>query len=787
MNSDYLSRFLSGVQNPALFMTHTGEVIQCNQAFLDLYNVSTAVFLNKNYFDVCRQHELEPIALSLETLLNPSMPLTSSFQQDSSLPITIQWVTSAIKNETGIEGIFFMGCDISHVVNASTQEKEIKKSIIDYIPNHYIFWKDINSVYLGCNQALADAMQLASSKDIIGKTDYDLKTTKEQSSAYCADDKEVMLSKIPKLNIEEQQTLPDGSERVLLTSKVPLFDEKGHVYGVLGIYSDITERKNMQIALEKAKNQAETANSAKTEFITNMSHDLRTPLSGMIGLSKLLEESSEHPEEKKYARWINESGDELLRLLNGILDVVSADNVSENDVHEELFNLHQFIQDIIHLELPTTKLKKLDLNVSICPDVPTYIISDRTKLHRVLLNLVGNAIKFTDSGSISLSIKSLKRSGDEANLQFSVSDTGIGIPQKLQDKVFDRFYRSTPSYKGTYPGNGVGLHIARSYVNLLGGHLALTSQEGVGTTFYFDLTCKIGHENVELASKEFLKPSMLTSTWEFSTKPHLLLVEDNAIALKMAEAMVSKAGYQCTTASDGEQALKLTESLTFDLIITDLGLPGISGHEFARGVRKEEGRLGAQPLPIIGLTAHTQEHAKQECLEAGMNDVFTKPMTQAMLQTIVNQWITPVSHQNSNPLKLGVDLPDTEEELLKLEMFPVLNIKNAIESLGNENMLHEILVMLNNDIHNDSKIIEAAYQEKNWETIEKLAHKLKGSALYCGTLKMKYACQYLERYQKAGHTHLLNELYHQLMQVLKETQHHINAWLQEEKKTLVPF
>ncbi|MCX7116980.1 MAG: ATP-binding protein [Legionellales bacterium] len=315
------------------------------------------------------------------------------------------------------------------------QGPEFIDDLINQLPAA-IFWKNTRSVFLGCNQYFADLAQLASPKDIIGKTDYDLPWGKYESDLYRLDDQEVMNSGLPKLGIEEPQTLSNGRVITLLTNKIPLFTKQKVLVGIFGIYHDITARKEMELTLQKAKNEAEAANLAKTEFIANMSHDIRTPLSGIVGMSELLEEDVQHLEQRQYAHWIRESGVQLLGLLNGILDVVSASHVSEHDLNEEAFDLRLCIQDIVQLELPTTQLKQIDLQVDVEASVPTYIISDRTKIHRILLNLLGNAIKFTSTGSITILVKCLLSDDESVRLLFSVKDTGIGIPEQLQDKVF---------------------------------------------------------------------------------------------------------------------------------------------------------------------------------------------------------------------------------------------------------------------------------------------------------------------------------------------------------------
>lgn len=664
------------------------------------------------------------------------------------------------------------------------QEHGFLDDLINQLPAA-IFWKNTKSVFLGCNQYFADLAKLSSPKEIIGKTDYDLPWGKHEGDLYRQDDQEVMLNKKPKLGIEESQTLADGNVITLLTNKIPLFSKRDVVVGILGIFQDITARKEMERSLEKAKNQAEAANLAKTEFIANMSHDIRTPLNGIIGMSELLEDSLHDPEQKQYAQWVNESGEQLLGLLNSILDVVSTENVHEHDLQEEVFDIRQCVEDIFQLELPTIKLKGLERRIIIDALVPQYILSDRTKLHRILLNLLGNAIKFTNKGHVGIEVQLLANHNDLVTLQFCVVDTGIGIPDRLQQRVFDRFFRGSPSYKGIYSGQGVGLHIAQLYAKLLGGEIQLTSQEGFGTTFYFNLTFKIGHHTQ--VSKELAPTAGPEQLLKTEHTPHLLLIEDNRIALRMTEKIASNAGCRFTSAIDGEHALELTRMMDFDLIITDIGLPDISGNEVTRRIREWEASLDKKPVPIVGLTAHAPAKAIIECRQAGMNDIFSKPINLSTMNVIINQYITsaisaPVNQINLSQAEisrhLGPDLPDEEQQLFEIDNFPTLDIQNAVKNIGSEYLLREVLqLMVDKAIPDDTSAMQRAYAENNWERVEYLAHKMKGGAVYCGTIKMQYACQYLERYRKAGHTTSLVALYQQLMSVIEETKLHITQWL----------
>lgn len=639
--------------------------------------------------------------------------------------------------------------------------------LINQIPAA-IFWKDVNSIFLGCNQFFASLASLPSPKDIIGKTDFELPWGKEQSNIYRLDDQQVMQSRQPKLNIEESQTLADGSELVLLTNKIPLFSNDGKIIGVLGIYHDITERKKMEISLERA-------NQIKTEFIANMSHDIRTPLSGIVGMSNMLEEVVKHSDEKQYAQWINESAKQLLALLNSVLEVVSADHLQENDLCISSFDLRQCFHDIISLETPTTQLKGLSFILDIDEKIPSYVITDRPKLHRILLNLVGNAIKFTSTGFITLRVKLLDMQENKIKLIFSVTDTGIGIPDEFQDKVFDRFYRVNPSYQGNYTGNGVGLHIVQKYVRLLGGDIRLSSQQGQGTTFSFALTLPLGKEEELEPSNNIVEELVVTSfKTNINHNVRVLIVEDNKIALRIAETRLKQAGCIPFTAESGEEALKVLKIEDFDLLLTDIGLPGISGIELTKFIRDSEKNSKRKPLPIIGLTAHASVLTTEECLNIGMNKVIIKPISIELVENILTEFITePVKSISS----LGKDLPSTKADLFNLEQFPLLDKQTAIENTGSEEMLRELLVMLIESFPTEETAFKTAYQENNWGKIDSLAHKMKAGVLYCGTLKLLYACQYLERYYKAGHTELLEKLYEQLLAVLAETKIYIEQWL----------
>lgn len=265
--------------------------------------------------------------------------------------------------------------------------------------------------------------------------------------------------------------------------------------------------------------------------------------------------------------------------------------------------------------------------------------------------------------------------------------------------------------------------------------------------------------------------------------PHVLLVEDNLIAVRLTEITIKQAGCQFSFAISGEQALELMQITVFDLILTEVDLPGISVQQMIRIIREREKDLHRSPIPIIGLTTRVLGKTESDYLNAGIEQVIRKPLHLQKMQEIIRQYISPTlanrpEDKKSITSQLGRDLPDTEEQLFALNTFPLLDSNNGIKILGDAKVFKELLkVMVDEAIPDDKIAMEKAYAVKDWALIEELAHKMKSGALYCGTTKMLYACQYLERYRKAGHVQLLEQLYKQLLEVLSDTSYEIKMWL----------
>ncbi len=535
--------------------------------------------------------------------------------------------------------------------------------------------------------------------------------------------------------------------------------------------------------------KAEESSRAKTEFIANMSHDIRTPLTGIINFSRYLKEEDHLSEDarKELAGDTYNASEQLLKLLNGVLDVVSADTATDENVFHHSFDLFQMLDDIIQLEKPAVKSHLLTLRQSIDKTIPRYIVSDKIKLHRILLNLIGNAIKFTEKGYIELGATLQSKEVNSATIVFSVKDTGIGIPVEAQEQIFQRFYKVTPSYKGKYTGSGIGLHIVQKYVQLLGGDIKFHSIFGEGTTFLITLTFPIGEgvdeksedksykemlrrEEEDLLLEEQLPLSSMTPAVDTSNSNiKILLVEDNVTALKALKLLLMPYKLHVMEAQTAEDALELVKKEVFDLIITDIGLPEMQGDVLVEKIRLLEKKSSRQRGKIVALTGHAADRDMCDvCKKAGIDELFQKPIMPKHLENLLSPFMKELKTTSSKPEpvwkevseekpfslpkgKLGPDLPDTEAQLFKIDHYPLLDLKVGEAALGSEDFVRSILKDLKKDgIEPDLENLKKAHAMGDWESVGALSHKMKSGA-NVGTVRLYYAILYMEKYLKAGH------------------------------------
>ena len=367
------------------------------------------------------------------------------------------------------------------------------KGVIENLPGS-IYWKDKNGMYLGRNTYSMENMERFHVKQhgakdaIIGKTDYDF-FSKEIADLYRKNDLEVMQAK-KSLSLEEPVTLPNGEVIVQLSTKRPFYSDKGEVIGIIGNTVDITYLKLIESELRHAKETAEQANLIKTEFIRNMEHDIRTPFSGIFSMASHLWENELDEIKKEYLGDITQCAKELLAYCNGILDFSKIESGMITLIDKK-FNLDELVRSIIQVELPAIKIKHLTLKTHYDSSIPHALVGDRYRVCRILINLIGNAIKFTRNGYIKLEVLLIKKIENSVLIRFIIEDTGIGVPSDKQEYIFEKFSRLSFANQGLYKGIGLGLKIVKQFVHDLGGEIDLMSEVDKGTKFICTLPFKL--------------------------------------------------------------------------------------------------------------------------------------------------------------------------------------------------------------------------------------------------------------------------------------------------------
>ena len=400
-----------------------------------------------------------------------------------------------------------------------------------------------------------------------------------------------------------------------------LSDEAGKRMGFVGVSIDLTERKKVEQDLLLAKETAESATKAKSAFLANMSHEIRTPMNAVIGFTGLLLNTNIDPEQRDYIETIRSSGDSLLTVISDILDFSKIEG-GMLDLEKESFDLRECLETSLNMVAEAAAIKCLELSYTIEPQVPVQLLGDLTRLRQILVNLLGNAVKFTETGSIRISVSSSCASDKEYEIQFIVQDSGIGISSDRMSRLFQSFSQVDASTTRKYGGTGLGLAICKHLAGLMGGRIWAESTPGKGSTFYFTIRAEASTEPCEKRPEEM--PALPSNASDPERLMHLriLLAEDNIVNQKVAIRMLERLGYRADVAADGLEVLKALQNHYYDVVLMDVQMPEMDGLEATRSIRRMRGR---QPY-IIAMTAHAMKGDREECLGVGMNDYVSKPV-----------------------------------------------------------------------------------------------------------------------------------------------------------------
>ncbi len=708
------------IENSGVVMYTTsidGHFTFTSSKALQLTGYTTKELASMHFTDLVDADSLEEVEAKYKSQVQNSIQETSTEFCIRTKFGDLKWVEqSAILVMENDVPVGFQ-CIVKEISERKEMEAVLRKYELELVQNQarlqsildnatsLMYVKDLEGRYLLVNKQFKEVLNVTDNI-VIGKTDFDF-TERRQALRFKYTDDEVIRTCKP-VQLEEIIDTPDGKHNILII-KFPLMNEQNEVYGISGIATDISERVKYEEQLIEAKRIAEDAKKLQEQFLANMSHEIRTPMNGIQGMTDLLLETKLTDEQRDFTTTIKRSSDNLLVIINDILDF-SKIQAGKLTIEKIDFKLHEVTDNLTAIFRNRVQDKGLVLKFIIDEKIPSTLNGDPFRLNQILVNLIGNAIKFTHEGSINVGITTQHKTNEKVILNFSISDTGIGIPTDKINAIFESFTQASVETTRKYGGTGLGLAITKQLLEMQGGSISVESKINVGTIFTFSIP--YGYNEQSSAPSNFEGNDVKNQKILLKDKK-FLVVEDNEVNQKVIRHVLKKAGGMVEIANNGLEAIEfLKKSSSYDLIIMDLQMPEMDGYTATKFIRSEM----KLKIPIIAMTASAMKGEKLKCLEIGMNEYLSKPFDAAFLYKRISELIS----ETPKPIKL----PNMNTEKQSSENLFDLSL---LQEMDDNEYTAEILSIYLKNSPGELEDLRKACAAIAFDNVYKAAHKIKGS------------------------------------------------------------
>ena len=642
----YLLRsLLDNIPDSVYFKDEQSRFLRVSKGLADKFGLSSpSEAIGKTDFDFFSDEHAQQARDDELEVMRTGKPILGKTERETWVDGRVTWSSTTklpLKDRNGrIIGTFGITRDITELHQAEealARERDRLVTLMDALPD-LIYVKDVQGRFVLANRALSEFLGVESAQVLYGKTTQDFLPS-DLADDFIREDLDVISTGRPLINRESRVTDRSGNELWFLTTKVPLRNANGDITGVVGIDRNITNRKKAEEQLRRAKEAADAASRAKSDFLANMSHEIRTPMNAILGMTELLlMDPDVSTNQREYLDVISSAGQSLLSLINDILDL-SKIEAGKLELDSIPFGIHETVGDAVKSLAVRAHDKGLELACRIAPDVPASVRGDPARLRQVLINLVGNAIKFTEAGEVVVDVELSELDPHKVALRFEVRDTGIGIPPDKIESVFQKFEQADSSTTRRYGGTGLGLAIVSRIVAAMGGDIDVNSQPGQGSTFGFTAW----FETV---------PQAVAKESRFPAETRILVVDDNATNRRILRESLEFFGASVDTAESAEHAWEQLQSAVrhdrpYTLLLTDVHMPGEDGWTLAERVR-EDPQL--RELPLVLLTSGHRLPQRPTRLDFSRETCLLKPIKQNELLQVVSERLGAAPASSRQPI-----------------------------------------------------------------------------------------------------------------------------------------